>query len=243
MPTTNLLIWVFSIVVLFFTGCSGRKTELPVPSKSSESFNSTLSQELFNFVPVSRMRALPGPVLEVNTEVARELRHYRAVDTRFVPLAMARYERHGPTVERILADEGIPPSLAAVALVESAFHPEARSRSGAVGMWQFMKGTALVYGLRVNWFEDQRKDVILSSLAAARHLRDLYTAYNDWALALAAYNAGSAAVDRAVVKGRTRDFWELSRRGFFRTETSRYVPKVLAGAMLMEESRSAKRIG
>lgn len=133
----------------------------------------------------------------------------------------------------VFRDEGIPPELINVALIESGFKPDARSYAGAVGIWQFMKATARRYGLVVTRKEDQRRDPILATVAAARHLRDLYTQYEDWYLALAAYNAGSGSVDRAMLRARSSDFWELCRKKKLRVQTARYVPKIVAATIIV----------
>ena len=175
---------------------------------------------------------LPAPKLAITPEVHRELSNFTGNGRRHVQLSLERRDELWSTIQQIFQDEGVPQELQAVALVESGFNPDARSPSGAVGIWQFMKGTAQVYGLKVGWLEDQRKDVILSTIAAARHLKDLYRAYRDWELALAAYNAGSAAVDRALNRSGSTSFWELSRKGLLRSETRRYVPKFIAAALI-----------
>jgi membrane-bound lytic murein transglycosylase D len=187
--------------------------------------------------PIEEPR-LPAPTLVRNREVEAELAIYNRNGAKFISTSVEKLKVHYPVISEAFAKESIPKELMAVAIIESGVNPEARSISGAMGIWQFMKGTARLYGLTISWAKDDRKDPHLSSRAAAQHLRDLYFAYDDWYLALAAYNLGAAGVDRAIEQGKTRDFWELSRKGLIREQTKRYVPKFIAAAILMNEQLS-----
>jgi len=120
------------------------------------------------------------------------------------------------------------PYLWSVARVESGFNPAAVSPKGALGMFQFMPATARRFGLQVDTRVDERLDPTRSAVAAARYLNFLHGRFGDWKLALAAYNSGEQRVASAVERGRTRDFYELSRRGLLPEETRLYVPRVLA---------------
>jgi membrane-bound lytic murein transglycosylase D len=91
-----------------------------------------------------------------------------------------------------------------------------------------------VYGLRVGFFQDERNDPLRSTIAAARHLRDLYLAYNDWYLALAAYNQGSGGLDKALIRSGLADFWSLARKGYLSAETADYVPRVIAVSLMVQ---------
>lgn len=177
--------------------------------------------------------ALPAPKLKVNYEVKREMKQLLKNEGRIFSLALSQREQYYPLLKRIFSDEGVPEELLNVALIESNFNPNARSRAGAVGMWQFMKSTGRLYGLIVSRVEDQRRDPILSTIAAARHLRDLYEEYTDWYLALAAYNAGLGKVGRAMHRTGSQDFWTLARRGRLRRETARYIPKFIAATLIV----------
>ena len=133
-----------------------------------------------------------------------------------------------PILEPIRRDEGVPGELSAVVLVESGGLTNALSPKGARGVWQFIPDTARRYGLVVDAGHDDRTDVVKSTRAASRYLRDLYATFGDWSLALAAYNAGEAAVTDAINKAKSRDFGSISRRGFLPLETRNYVPAVMA---------------
>jgi len=195
-----------------------------------------------------KLSMLPSPKIELTPEVRRELQVYTHQNSTFIASALNRGEEYLPMVRQIFADEGVPPQLLNLAIIESGFRPDAKSPAGAAGIWQFMKSTARLYGLKVTPYEDQRHDPILSSIAAARHLRDLYLSYNDWLLALAAYNAGSGSIDRALMRTGAEDFWTLSRKAKntkLRRETLRYVPRFVAITWAIEndERFSTKAVG
>lgn len=138
-----------------------------------------------------------------------------------------------PLLEPILQDEGIPPQMAAVVLVESGGRTTAMSPKGARGLWQIMPETARRYGLVVNETVDERLDLNKSTRAAARYLRDLYNQFGDWPLALAAYNAGEDTVERAIDRASRRDFSLIASAGLLPLETRNYVPAVLSAITIL----------
>ncbi len=131
---------------------------------------------------------------------------------------------------------GLPAELALLPVIESAFDPFARSPTGATGIWQFMPHTASDVGLRRDWWFDGRRDIVAATEAALDYLSALHRRYDgDWLLALAAYNAGSARVNRAIranrSQGRAIDFWHLP----LPEETRNYVPKLLAVSAIIAD--------
>ena len=119
-------------------------------------------------------------------------------------------EYYFPIFERALKETGIPDELKFITVVESALNPNAISRSGAVGPWQFMYGTAKGYGLIMDSFTDERKDPVKASYAAAHYLLDAYKNIGDWLLTIAAFNCGTGAVTRAIQRsGGIADFWKV----------------------------------
>ncbi|ADD69168.1 Lytic transglycosylase catalytic [Denitrovibrio acetiphilus DSM 12809] len=130
----------------------------------------------------------------------------------------------------ILRREGVPEELVYLPFTESGFNPAIRSRAGACGMWQFMKGTGKAYGLDTDFWVDERNDFEKSTVAAARHLKDLYESLGDWYLAMAAYNAGLGKVLNAIKRYNTRDYFVMSQRKYryLKLETKDYVPKYMA---------------
>ena len=142
--------------------------------------------------------------------------------------AFARSGRYHDMMVSILKQEGVPQDLIYLAQAESGFHPQAVSRVGARGIWQFMGSRARGYGLSHNMWVDDRQDPEKSTRAAARHLKDLYNQFGDWYLAMAAYNSGPGTVQAAVKRTGYADFWELYQRKVLPKETRNYVPIILA---------------
>ncbi|MBV9504572.1 MAG: transglycosylase SLT domain-containing protein [Acidobacteriia bacterium] len=139
-----------------------------------------------------------------------------------------RSGRFRPMIQRILEEEGLPPEIIHLAQAESGFLPRAVSHAAAGGMWQFLTWRGQQYGLMQTRYTDDRMDPERATRAAARHLRDLYTEFGDWYLALAAYNCGPGVVEKAVERTGYADFWELRNRGVLPLETTNYVPIILA---------------
>ena len=181
---------------------------------------------------------LPAVTLVKTSEVNREIARYVKRGRKTILKSYARRKRYERVLRAIFKEHGVPSEMLALALVESNYKPGARSHAGATGMWQFMKVTGKAYGLKIDSRIDQRRDPVLSTIAAANHLRDLYLEFNDWPLAMAAYNAGGGRVRRAIRRGGTRNFWTLSRRGLLPRETRNYVPKIMAIMHIHEHSSS-----
>src|SRR5271157_4219676 len=167
--------------------------------------------------------------LVLNDQVAMFINYYSNPRGRaIIEHAWARSGRYRDMILRILKQEGVPQDLIYLAQAESGFQPLALSRAGARGMWQFMAGSGALYGLERNWWVDERQDPEKATLAAARHLKDLYKQFGDWYLAMAAYNSGASTVQHAVERTGYADFWELYRRGVLPQETRNYVPIIVA---------------
>ncbi len=177
-----------------------------------------------------------GPVrIETNDKVKFFLDYFQGPKKGWMTRALQRSGRYRDLMKQILREEGLPEDLFYLALIESGYNPYAYSSAGAVGIWQFMAETGMRYGLRVDWWIDERRDPEKSTRAAARYLKDLYTMFGDWHLAAAAYNAGERRVQKAIDTCESNDFWHLSRNGNFKGETKDYVPKFLAALMIAKE--------
>ncbi len=144
--------------------------------------------------------------------------------------AMGRYEE---LIHAYLRRAGLPQDLIYVAMIESGFRPTTSSYAGAGGLWQFMPAGGRIYGLRSDYWIDERKDPLRSTMAAVRYLADLYHRFGDWHLALAAFNAGYGAILRSMRMFNTNDYWELCRmESGLPYATTNYVPKILAVAVV-----------
>ena len=171
--------------------------------------------------------------LELNDEVLRYINFFSSGSGRKILVSGLRQAgRYRPLIYRIFDEEGMPQELIHMAQAESGFAPRAVSRARATGMWQFISSRGVEYGLLRTKTTDDRLDPEKATRAAARHLRDLYTEFGDWYLAMAAYNCGPVTVERAVARTGYADFWELKRRNVLPRETANYVPIILAMAIM-----------
>jgi membrane-bound lytic murein transglycosylase D len=172
----------------------------------------------------------PFPVM-MNDRIDFWIRYFTGTGRERFQRALYRMQLHRPTIERILEEQQVHQDIICVALIESGFDLKARSYAKAVGPWQFIAGTARIYGLRVDWWYDERRDIVASTFAASNYLKDLYGLWNDWLLALAAYNCGEYRVARAMARQKTQDFWSLD----LPKQTERYVPKFLASLYIVRD--------
>jgi membrane-bound lytic murein transglycosylase D len=175
--------------------------------------------------------------LTVNEPVLTFLNFFQTPRGRkIIEHSLARSGRYKGMVRQVLKQEGLPQDLMYLPLPESGYQPRAVSRVGARGLWQFMPETGRLYGLKINRWEDERMDPVASTRAAAEHLRDLYSIFHDWYLALAAYDAGSLTVARAIERTGYADFWQLYRLNAFPSaETKNYVPIMLAMTLVAKD--------
>ncbi|MDR0388337.1 MAG: transglycosylase SLT domain-containing protein [Treponema sp.] len=150
---------------------------------------------------------------------------------------MIRGEPYLAFIRREIEERKLPPELLYLPVIESAFLPTARSASGAAGLWQFMKNSITPFDMKVTDWMDERLDFWKSTQGALRKLEDNYRQLQDWPLALAAYNAGLGGVSRIINRTGIKDYWELSDKKYFKTETVHYVPKLLAVAAIVSDPR------
>lgn len=137
-------------------------------------------------------------------------------------------------VQKVLEESNMPSNLQYLPVIESSYKISALSKSGAYGMWQFMKNSIAPFNIRINSWMDERKDPWLTTNAAVKKLKENYDYLGSWELALAAYNCGLGAISRTIKKAGKSDFWYLAENGFLKTETKNYVPKFLAICHILE---------
>ncbi len=188
----------------------------------------TLITELPDSIYKIRLQALPL-IIEVpyNEVVRKYILRYIKHSPRQLAALQRKSEYYFPIFENIIARHQLPYELCYLSIVESALNPQARSHMGAAGLWQFMPATGKRYGLEVNSLVDERMDPIRSTEAACKYLSDLYDIFNDWNLAIAAYNCGPGNVNKAIHRaGGKRDFWSIYP--FLPRETRGYLPIFIA---------------
>ena len=177
----------------------------------------------------------------LNDDVLRLLNFYQNRGREIMEQGLKRSGMYVPLFREIFREEGVPLDLVYMAHVESHFKPNAYSRAKARGLWQFMLATGKMYGLRQDWWIDERSDIVKSTHAAAQHLRDLYERFGDWHLAMAAYNVGSRRIDRVHRRyGKTLDYWAMVKRRMLPRETRSFVPSILAAVIIF---RNPERYG
>ena len=170
----------------------------------------------------------------LNERVLRFLTYYRTRGRVFMERGLQRSGRYLEMFRAVFRREGIPLDLVYVAHIESLFRPKAVSRARARGIWQFIRGTGRLYGLRQDWWIDERSDILKSTVAAARYLKHLYGEFGDWYLALAGYNCGPRRIERNLRRYGRIDYWEMARRRLLPRETRNYVPSYLAATIIFK---------
>jgi len=181
--------------------------------------------------PGQRQIQFSIPVVE-NERVRYFIELFRERERAFFSRALARSGKYLPMMVAILREEGLPEDLVYLSLIESGFSPRAYSRAKAAGPWQFIRGTGLRYGLKIDGWVDERRDPVKATRAAAAYLKDLHSQFGEWFLAAAAYNAGERRVEKAIRRLRTEDFWHLSQKRYLKRETRNYVPKFIAATLI-----------
>lgn len=201
------------------------REEIPIPLKRKAPLERTPRNQLS---------------LDHNNQVKAWITKLTVRDREHFAIDYERFNRVRPVMEEIFEQHGIPRELVHLCLVESGAKAHAVSPHGATGYWQFLPDTAKVYGLQVNKWVDERKNLAKSTEAAAHYLKNLYSIFNDWLLAIAAYNAGEGAVFRIMKSNKgVKDFWDISP-SMIKAETLDYVPKFIATVMI---SRNPEKYG
>lgn len=224
-----LLALAASIVV---SGCATSKVKQTAnPNFLTDEPNPVLLMEEYEAKKAGDLPKFDIPVVR-NANVETWLNYFQGRGRKWFNIWLERSGRYIPYMRQVLREHGLPEDLVYLAMIESGFSPRAYSRASAVGHWQFMKATGRMYNLKVDFWVDERRDPEKATVAAARHLKDLYDRFQDWKLAAAAYNAGQGKIARAIRRYKTEDFWELTKGRYLANETKNYVPKLIAAAMI-----------
>lgn len=170
--------------------------------------------------------------MEVNKLVEKWLAYFQGRGQKHMQRYLERSGRYIPLMKEILREEGVPAELVYIALIESGFSSSAHSHAGAVGYWQFIRGTGKRYGLKINAYMDERQDFVLATRAAANYFKALYNLFGDWYISMASYNAGENRLKRLIMRHQTNDFWWFAKYRKLPRETINYVPKYIAARMI-----------
>jgi len=189
----------------------------------SAAFTSDIPDSIF----LARLKAINSFIpLPYNTVIKNHILYYTQKIPNKIDLILGLSSYYLPMFEEILDQYDLPKELKVMAIIESALNPTATSRVGAKGLWQFMYRTALQYNLKINSYVDERLDPEAATHAAAKYLRDAYTIFGDWSLAIASYNCGAGNVNKAIRRAGSRDFWTIYP--YLPRETRGYVPSFVA---------------
>ncbi len=201
--------------------------EIEIPETTQEDTETVLAVPVED-APVDWI-VTGGPIVPVRNDMVEKWINYFTGDGRRVfQTWLNRRSRYQATYDEAFRQYGLPRELTYHSMIESGFSHRAYSWAHAVGLWQFIKSTGRLYGLRSDWWVDERRDPVQATDAAARYLGALYKEFGSWELALAAYNVGEGAVRRAIKRQHTRNFWQLR----LPRETRNHVPKFYAALIL-----------
>lgn len=214
------------------------KTDLPAEDEPNEDFK----LETFPADRAKQAQEFDIPIV-INQRVEHFVQYFQTTARKIFVNWLARSERYIPFMRNLLREGGLPEDLVYMALIESGFNPYAYSRMKASGPWQFIYFTGKKYGLKVNWWVDERRDPEKSTIAAAKYLKDLYDLFECWYLAAAGYNAGEGKIINAMKRYRTEDFWELTKYRYLKRETKDYVPQMIAAALIAKDPEKYGFVG
>jgi len=170
--------------------------------------------------------------IALNKQVLYYLELFQGKQRNYFTQWLARSTAYRPYIEAELKKAGLPRDLVFLAMIESGYNPSAYSPADACGLWQFLEGTGRDHGLKVDAWVDERREPEKATKAAIRYLSRLHAQFDDWYLAVAAYNAGEGRIDNAITTYNTKDFWEIAASEGIFLETKRYVPKLIAAIII-----------
>ncbi|HNV96467.1 MAG TPA: transglycosylase SLT domain-containing protein [Bacteroidales bacterium] len=198
---------------------------------SSNNSNSLMFDDLTIEMRISELNFQTPINLDYNENVNKYIRYLVNERKEVITQSLSNSSYYFPIFETYLDKYHLPMELKYLSVIESGLNPFARSKSGAVGLWQFLLPTAQLLNLKINSFVDERQDPIKSTEAACNYLEYLYNMFNDWQLAIAAYNGGPGNVKNAMLRSGKNTFWEI--KPYLSKETQNYVPAFIAMVYLM----------
>ena len=216
---------LIQVLVVFMLISSAKPESVQVSTQTKTEFKAVIMPAEVFFAG----EKIPIEQFDVKEALDRELlsnAYFHSQSIRYIKLA----PRYFPVIEPILKERGIPDDFKYLAVAESGFNPRAVSPAGAVGFWQFLKGTGQQYGLEVTNEIDERYHIEKSTVAACKYLRDAYNKYGNWTLVAASYNGGMARVESQQTRQKMTGYYEL----LFVEETQRYVFRIAALKLIME---------
>jgi hypothetical protein len=250
-PNRSVLLKLSSFTVLLnLTGCATFLTEktpsptslvvaTPPESITTSTDTAIVSNETLEYRGKKIKNTSFDLPVEMNKAVEKWIDYFTGKGRGHFQKYLERSEYFIPFLRPILRNAKAPEDLVYLAMIESGFNNNARSGARAVGAWQFISGTGRRYGLDVNWWVDERRDVEKSTIAAIQYLKELNGMFGSWPLAAAAYNAGESKIQKAIIKYKTNDFWALceKKRTYLKPETKNYVPKLYAAAIVAKNRK------
>ncbi len=236
--------WLFQLsTVRGVQSESEASTEPDEPNQEATALLSPDDLQAITETPAEEATPLPEPSAKqydipvvFNDQVKTFIQYFSTRKWGVVARAFERARRYLPMMRGIFREKALPEDLVSLAFIESAVNPWATSKAKAAGIWQFIPSTGRLYGMKVGWWLDERRDPEKSTRGAAEYLKNLYQMFDSWPLALAAYNAGEGAIQRAIERQKTRDFWKLR----LPKETQLFVPAFMAMTVI---SRDPERYG
>jgi membrane-bound lytic murein transglycosylase D len=216
-----------------------------LPSIDADKFRKDLESTYDQILARAAVPAASAPLVDIEAAASIPIPDHRTISSAVrlfsvdmkesIQTSLLRSGRYRKIIDKALEEQKLPKGLAYLPVIESAYMPTLTSRAGAFGIWQFMPDTAREYGLRVDWWVDERADPERSTRAAAKYLKDLHRQFGDWSLALAAYNCGPGRVRRKLEETGATSFWELLEQTALPKETRGYVPTFYATLIIASD--------
>lgn len=216
----------FILILIFSITTHGNLRPLQLHQEEKFNLKRQLAKES---TPTTPLFDIP---ITYNNLVAKWIKYFQTSGQSTFKRWLERSYKYFPMIKRELEKNNLPKDLAYMVMIESGFTPNATSHADAVGPWQFIETTGNRYGLRTDWWLDERRDFRKSTLAAIRYVRDLYNEFDSWYLVAASYNMGENGLRRVIIKNQTKDYWKLIELKALPIETAEYVPKLLAAILI-----------